>query len=154
MVKLGFIGVCILFWRNFALKHRLWVLTNTSSLNLYFEEEEQQKTTNFHLKVVKLYSQKYHKKIAHAFNVMVTVRPLLFYLLFYRFFRDKLGLEDEIKIKIKLIRTIFQLNLNRRKHENSVFTILIQLENGPNEFYPFLPIKMAMHHQKLSLRVS
>ena len=49
------------------------------------------------------------------------------------FFRNKLGSEDEIKIKF--IQTIFQLNLNRRKHEIVFPSILIQLENGPNEFY-------------------
>ena len=51
------------------------------------------------------------------------MRQLLFY--FTDFFRNKLGVEDEIKIKIKFIQTIFQLNPS----------ILIQLENGPNEFY-------------------
>ena len=38
------------------------------------------------------------------------LRPEFFYLLFYRFFGNKLGAEDEIKIKIKFIWTIFQLN--------------------------------------------
>ena len=42
--------------------------------------------------------------------VSVIIRPEFFYFLFYRFFRNKLGSEDEIKIKIKFIRTIFQLN--------------------------------------------
>ena len=42
----------------------------------------------------------------------------LFFFLFYRCFRNRLGLEDEIEIKIKFILTIFQLNCNRRKHES------------------------------------
>ena len=44
------------------------------------------------------------------------------------FFRNKLGSEDEIKIKF--IRTIFQLNQNQRKHDFVFPSILIQLENG------------------------
>ena len=60
---------------------------------------------------------------------------LFFYFLFYRFFRNNLGSEDKIKIKIKFILTIFQLNKNRRKHEIVFPSILIQLGNGPNEFY-------------------
>ena len=40
-----------------------------------------------------------------------------------------------IKLKIKFIRTIFQLNKNRRKHEIVFPSIFIQLENGSNEFY-------------------
>ena len=41
----------------------------------------------------------------------VQVRPSFFYCFVLPiFFRNKLGLEDEIKIKIKFIRTIFQLN--------------------------------------------
>ena len=38
----------------------------------------------------------------------IHVRPELFY--FTDIFRNKLGSEDEIKIKIKFIRTFFQLN--------------------------------------------
>ena len=38
---------------------------------------------------------------------VVMIRPEFFYLLFYSFFCNKLGSEDEIKIKIKFIRTIF-----------------------------------------------
>ena len=53
-------------------------------------------------------------------------RPLaiVFLFLFYWFFQNKLGLEDEIKMKIKFIRI------------RIVFpSILMQLENGQNEFY-------------------
>ena len=40
------------------------------------------------------------------------------------------------------------------KSKDFVFpSILIQLENGPNEFYFILPIKMAISHQVLSLEV-
>ena len=39
------------------------------------------------------------------------------------------------KKKKKNIHTIFQLNSKRRKHENLFPSILIQLENGANEFY-------------------
>ena len=49
----------------------------------------------------------------------------------------KLGSEDDIKLKIKFIQTIFQLNQNRRKHEIMFPSILIQLENGLNEFYVY-----------------
>ena len=41
------------------------------------------------------------------------LRPSFFYLLFYHFFRNKLGLEDDF---------VFP-------------STLIQLENGPDEFY-------------------
>ena len=40
-----------------------------------------------------------------------------------------------IKFKIKFIRTIFQLYLNRRKHKIVFRSIFIQLENGPDEFH-------------------
>ena len=42
--------------------------------------------------------------------VHLAIRPEFFYFLFYLFFHNKLVSEDEIKIKIKFIRTIFQLN--------------------------------------------
>ena len=41
-------------------------------------------------------------------RVFRTIGPLL--LFFTDFFRNKLGWVDEIKINIKLVRTIFQLN--------------------------------------------
>ena len=41
-------------------------------------------------------------------SVYRTIGPLV-YFLFTDFFRNKLGSEDEIKIKIKFIWTIFQL---------------------------------------------
>ena len=48
-------------------------------------------------------------------------------------FCNKLG--SEVKIKIKYIQTIFQLNLNRRKHKIVFPSILIQMENCQNEFH-------------------
>ena len=55
------------------------------------------------------------------------------------------------KNKIYLVH--FPIELNRRKHEIMFPSILIQLENGLNEFYFYLTIKMAISHQVLSLRV-
>ena len=53
--------------------------------------------------------------------------------MFFRFvFSTAAGL---IKLKIKFILTIFQLKENRRKQEIVFPSILIQLENGMNEFY-------------------
>ena len=66
-------------------------------------------------------------------SVYRTIGPTL--VCFTDCFRIKLESEDEIKIKIKFIWTIFQLNYNRRKHEIVFPSILNQLENGPNEFY-------------------
>ena len=48
------------------------------------------------------------------------LRPSFFIFCFTDFLGKKLGSEDEMKINIKFIRTIFQLNLNRRRH-NFVF---------------------------------
>ena len=53
---------------------------------------------------------------------------------FTDFFFNKLWSEDEIKIKIKFIRTIFQLN-KIEGNTNRVSFDFIQLENGLNEFY-------------------
>ena len=47
-----------------------------------------------------------------AFNIPLGHNFFIF--CFTDFFLNKLVSEDEIKIKIKFIRTIFQLNLNRR----------------------------------------
>ena len=44
------------------------------------------------------------------YRVIITVRRFFFIFCFTDFFRNKLAAEDEIKIKIKFIRTIFQLN--------------------------------------------
>ena len=67
----------------------------------------------------------YNTLIGHCFFNKKFVLPIFF----------KLGLEDEIKIKMKFIRTIFQLNSNRRKQEIVFPSILILFENGLYEFY-------------------
>ena len=60
------------------------------------------------------------------------IRPSIFYFLFYRFFRNKLGSEDE-KNKNKIHSDHFPIEL---KSKIFVFpSILIKLENGPNDFY-------------------
>ena len=57
------------------------------------------------------------------------VRPSFFYFFVLSIFFATRWSENEIKIKIKFIRTIFELNY-------LVFSlILIQFKNGPNEFY-------------------
>ena len=68
-----------------------------------------------------------------SYHLMVYTRlepkaKVFFIFCFTDFFRNKLGSEDEIKIKIKFIQVIvFPL-------------ILIKLENGPNEFYFYFTI--------------
>ena len=53
------------------------------------------------------------KNLCHMQTTMVQIISLghhFFIFCFTIFFRNKLGLEDEIKIKIKFIQTTFQLN--------------------------------------------
>ena len=77
---------------------------------------------------------------------MSTSCSAAFYAMFFLFFvlriffHNKLGSEDEIKIKKKFIQTIFQLNYTKFVFPSILIqlvfpSILIQLENGPNEFY-------------------
>ena len=75
-------------------------------------------------------------------------RPEFFFIFcFTEFFRNKLGSEDEIKIKIKIHSGHFPIELKSKKTQNCVsfdFNTVIKL---------ILPIKMAISHQVLSLGV-
>ena len=53
--------------------------------------------------------------------------------IFY-FFHNTLGSEDEIKIKNRIHSDHFPIELKSKETRNRT-RILIQLENGPNEFY-------------------
>ena len=75
-----------------------------------------------------------HKWGSRESNLHRRVRPsFLFFVLPIIFLTSKGTSEGEIKIKF--IQTIFKLNKNRRKHEIVFPSILIQFENGLNEFY-------------------
>ena len=57
------------------------------------------------------------------------LRPSFFYVLFYRFFLQQVSVRGQNKNKNKIHSDHFPIELKSKE------TILIQLENGPNEFY-------------------
>ena len=58
-----------------------------------------------------------------------------FYFLFYRFFSQQVSVGGRNKNKNKIHSDHFPIELKSKETHNSVFpSILIQLENGPNEF--------------------
>ena len=62
------------------------------------------------------------------------LRPKFFYFLFYRFFSQQVRVGGRNKNKNKIHSDHFPIELKSK--ETLVFpSILIQLENGPNEFY-------------------
>ena len=65
---------------------------------------------NHEKKQQQLFSYSIHKRCRSAALVCRVIRPSFFIFYFTDIFRNKLVSEDEIKIKIKFIRTIFQLN--------------------------------------------
>ena len=66
---------------------------------------------------------------------MADLRPLFFSFSFYQFFSKQVRVGGRNKNKNKIHSDHFPIELNRRKHEIVFPSILIQLENGPNELY-------------------
>ena len=82
IVKLGFTGVYIIFFLNFAQRHRLWVLGEailTSTHNLCFEQkcEKNQNflSENFHFLVIKfsVYLNRHVLVMVHIFMFFLTI---------------------------------------------------------------------------------
>ena len=64
------------------------------------------------------------------------LRPSFFYFLFYRFFSQQVSVGGRNKNKNKIHSDHFPIELKLKETQETVFpSILIQLENGPNEFY-------------------
>ena len=70
----------------------------------------------------------------HALYVVVfsQLRPSFFYFLFYRFFSQQVSVGGRNKNKNKKFPDHFPIEL---KSKETFPSILIQLENGPNEFH-------------------
>ena len=69
----------------------------------------------------------------------LSIRPSFFYFLFYRFFSQQVSVGGRNKNKNKINLDHFPIELKSKETQlcyTTVFpSILIQLENGPNEFY-------------------
>ena len=62
-------------------------------------------------------------------------RPSFFYFLFYRFFLQQVRVGGRNKNKNKIHSDHFPIELKSKETRILFPSILIQLENGPNEFY-------------------
>ena len=74
----------------------------------------------------------------HKHVTQLVLRPSFFYLLFYQFFSQQIRVGGRNKNKNKIHSNHFSIVLKSKEtriHEIVFPLILIQLENGPNEFY-------------------
>ena len=67
--------------------------------------------------------------------LMTTLRPSFFYFLFYRFFSQQVRVGGRNKNKNKIHSDHFPIEIKSKETQFVFPLILIQLENGLNEFY-------------------
>ena len=68
-------------------------------------------------------------------SLMILIRPSFFYFLFYRFFFKQISVGGRNKNKNKIHSDHFPIELKSKETRFVFPSILIQLENGLNEFY-------------------